>query len=196
MGAPSQNSSKNRELELLEVIERSPKINQRSLAKETQMALGLVNSCLKRLVRKGWVKIREVPGRRFLYYLTPQGMSEKSRLTYEYISYSVHFYGTARARCRALFQELVEKDVRRVAFLGKSDLAEIAYITLREYPIEFDGIFDVPEVQGASFLGHTVRSMEELKGDGVLAPTTIYTRIEPPDESFALDGAELIEIFK
>jgi DNA-binding MarR family transcriptional regulator len=75
-------------LELLEAIEEKSDVTQRRLARELGVALGLANSYLKRCERKGLVKIHKAPANRYLYYLTPKGFAEKSRLTAEYLSAS------------------------------------------------------------------------------------------------------------
>ena len=68
-------------LELLDAVGKRSDLSQRHLAHHMGVALGLANSYLKRCVRKGLIKITEVPANRYLYYLTPKGFTEKSRLT-------------------------------------------------------------------------------------------------------------------
>ena len=100
--------------------------SQRRIAEELGIALGLVNAYLKRCIRKGLVKVSEAPARRYAYYLTPQGFSEKSRLTLEYLSYSFSFFRQAKADCAQLFELAKERNFENLVLLGKSDLAEIA----------------------------------------------------------------------
>ncbi|MGL4729464.1 MAG: winged helix-turn-helix transcriptional regulator, partial [Bosea sp. (in: a-proteobacteria)] len=73
---------------LLASVEREAHVSQRKLASELGVALGLVNTYIKRCVKKGLIKVQEVPSRRYAYYLTPHGFAEKSRLTAEYLSWS------------------------------------------------------------------------------------------------------------
>jgi len=75
-------------LEILESIEKQDDLTQRHLANNLGVALGLANSYMKRCVRKGLIKVHQAPANRFLYYLTPKGFAEKSRLTTEYLSSS------------------------------------------------------------------------------------------------------------
>src|SRR6266568_2612239 len=89
-------------LGLLESVERDGGQSQRRLASELGIALGLVNAYLKRCVKKGLLKANQAPARRYVYYLTPQGFAEKSRLTVEYLSYSFRFFRQAKADCAAL----------------------------------------------------------------------------------------------
>ena len=91
-------------LGLLDAVEQNRAQSQRLLASELGIALGLVNAYLKRCIKKGLVKVRSAPARRYAYYLTPQGFAEKSRLTVEYLSYSFSFFRQAKTDCSELFQ--------------------------------------------------------------------------------------------
>ena len=82
-------------LGLLESVERDGAQSQRKLASDLGIALGLVNAYLKRCVKKGLLKIGQAPARRYAYYLTPHGFTEKSRLTVEYLSYSFTLFRRA-----------------------------------------------------------------------------------------------------
>src|SRR5215468_1487570 len=115
-------------LGLLESVERGGEQSQRRLASELGVALGLVNAYLKRCVRKGLVKMRQAPARRYAYYLTPNGFAEKSRLTIEYMSYSFALFRRAKADCMAVLKAARERGFVRIALIGASDLAEIAAI--------------------------------------------------------------------
>jgi len=92
-------------LSVLTSIERDSAITQRKLATELGIALGLANAYLRRCVRKGLVKMRQVPINRYAYYLTPQGLAEKSRLTAEYLAVSLDFFRRARTDCAALLRQ-------------------------------------------------------------------------------------------
>ena len=113
-------------LEILEAIEARSDVTQRHLARRTGTALGLTNSYLKRCVRKGLVKIHQAPANRYLYYLTPKGFAEKSRLTAQYLSVSLAFYRKAGDSCHDAFQRCEARGWKRVVLCGVSDLAEIA----------------------------------------------------------------------
>ena len=86
-------------LSVLTSIERDSSITQRKLANELGIALGLANAYLRRCVRKGLIKMSQVPLNRYAYYLTPQGFAEKSRLTAEYLAASFNFFRRARGDC-------------------------------------------------------------------------------------------------
>jgi DNA-binding MarR family transcriptional regulator len=127
-------------LGLLDAVERERAQSQRLLASELGIALGLVNAYLKRCIKKGLVKVRGAPARRYAYYLTPQGFAEKSRLTVEYLSYSFSFFRQAKTDCSGLFRLAKAGGVKKVLLAGQSDLAEIAALCALEHGIEIVGV--------------------------------------------------------
>jgi DNA-binding MarR family transcriptional regulator len=127
-------------LGLLDAVEQDRAQSQRVLASELGIALGLVNAYLKRCVKKGLVKVRGAPARRYAYYLTPQGFMEKSRLTVEYLSYSFGFFRQAKTDCSSLLSAAKASGVNKVLFAGQSDLAEIAALCAIEQGIELVGV--------------------------------------------------------
>jgi len=143
-------------LRILEEIEKNADFTQRQLAGQLNISLGLVNSFIKRLARKGYVKITTVPKNRLKYMLTPKGLAEKTRLTYEFIQYSFDFYKTARKRIKAILHTVEKDGVRRVVFYGGGDLAEIAHISLQETDLSMVAIVDDHQ-SGQKLLGHTIR---------------------------------------
>ena len=129
-------------LSVLTSIERDSTITQRKLARELGIALGLANAYLRRCVHKGLVKMRQVPLNRYVYYLTPQGFTEKSRLTAEYLSLSLDFFRRARSDCVTLFRQCEALGWQRVALYGAGDLAEIAILSAGETAVEVICVID------------------------------------------------------
>lgn len=127
-------------LGLLNAVAGSDAVTQRSVAKELGIALGLANAYLKRCVAKGYIKVTHAPANRYVYYLTPQGFLEKSRLTARYLSISFNFFREARRQCAAVFQVCAERRWRRVALWGAGDLVGIAVLCAGEFGIELVGV--------------------------------------------------------
>ena len=150
-------------LRILEEIERDDSQSQRELARKLDISLGLVNSFIKRLGHKGYFKITTIPKNRAKYILTPKGFAEKTRLTYEFIQYSFHFYKTARGKLKKLLSVLENDGVKSVVFYGASNLAEIAYVSLKETRLELIGIVDDFK-SGEKFLGFTTLHPSILSG--------------------------------
>lgn len=150
-------------LELLDAVGKNSGVSQRHLARQMGVALGLANSYLKRCIRKGFIKISEAPAHRYLYYLTPTGFSEKSRLTAKYLASSFHFYRRAGESCNEVFQGCELRHWRRIVLCGISDLAEIAVLRAQGRNIEIAGIYD-PHTDRRRFVDKPVwRKLEEIE---------------------------------
>jgi DNA-binding MarR family transcriptional regulator len=158
-----------RDLVLLTELERDGAVTQRSLATKLGVALGLTNLYLKRLARKGYIKITTIPSNRVRYLLTPQGFTEKSRLTYLYMQYSLTHYRDMRARLRHTLSHAAENGMKRVVIYGTGELAEMAYLSLREMSMILVGFVD--DSQRESFLSYPVwrpDALAEWEFDAVL----------------------------
>ena len=171
-----------RDLEILTAIEEGRPLTQRDLAQRLGVALGLTNLYLKRLATRGYIKIVEFPRKpaarkRLRYLLTPRGLAEKTRLTYEHMAHALALYRRARQILREFLAALPDNGMKRVALYGTGEAAEIAYLTLKEVGLEPVGIFT--REGGGTFLGAPVWPTSELMGkdlDGVIVAT-----FDPPE---------------
>ena len=198
-------------LGVLSAIEADAAISQRTLSNELGVALGLANAYLKRCVRKGYVKIQQVPRRRYTYYLTPQGFAEKTRLTGEYLTSSLQFFRRSRAQLNEIMTTCTSRGWRRIALAGASDIAEIATVTAHDHDVVLVGVIDgttekarfcgLPVVKRLKELGPVdaviltradgegaLRAVlaEEIGADRVLAPTLVeLAQMRRPSRSLA-----------
>lgn len=147
-----------RDLRLLEAVHEDSRVTQRGLASKLGIALGLANVYLKRMVHKGFIKVVNVQPNRISYLVTPRGIAEKARLTYEFMDYSLHLYGEVRQHLRAALQECAASG-KRVAIYGCGEAAELAYLSLKESGLEPVAVFD--KENGHDFLGMTVHPIAE-----------------------------------
>jgi DNA-binding MarR family transcriptional regulator len=148
-------------LDLLAALEADDEQTQRGLAQRMGVALGLTNAYLRRAVRKGLVKVRQAPARRFAYYLTPQGFAEKARLTREYLRDSFGFFRRARAECDDLLRQAAAHGHRRILLVGGGELAEIAVLAAGEHDIALVAVLD-PARNAGRFHGIPVaRTLDE-----------------------------------
>ncbi|MCW8914455.1 MAG: hypothetical protein OQK24_01230 [Magnetovibrio sp.] len=127
-------------LSLLSTLEEGESTTQRGLASRVGVALGFTNSLLKRAVRKGLVKVKEAPTKRYMYYVTPKGFSEKSRLVAQYLSTSLSFFRRARNEYSELYKQAEELGHKRVLLYGVSELAEIAILSAIESSVEVKAV--------------------------------------------------------
>jgi DNA-binding MarR family transcriptional regulator len=150
-----------RDLAILKEIESAPQVTQRGLAQKLGIALGLTNLYLKRLARKGYIKVTTIPSHRVKYLLTPQGLAEKTRLTYEYMQYSFTLFRQSRQFLREQFTALAEAGKKRVVFVGVGEAAELADLTLRELGLELVAVAD-DVAAGTRFLDHEVIPLDTV----------------------------------
>lgn len=147
-----------RDLRLLEAVHEDSRVTQRGMAKKLGIALGLANIYLKRMIHKGYIKCVNVQPNRISYLITPRGIAEKARLTYEFMDYSLHLYGEVRQHLREAMQDCAAEG-KRVAIYGSGEAAELAYLSLKETGMEPVAIFD--RDGGREFLGMPVRPIAE-----------------------------------
>ncbi len=157
-----ENQDSYKSLLLLDEIAKGEQLSQRDLSKKLNIALGLVNSYIKNLVSKGYITVKAIPAKRYAYYLTPTGFAEKTRLTYHHLQNFTNLYREARRDFKGLFEELCKAGVKRIAFAGADESAEIAYLSLQEFDIAFAGIVD-DERSGKNFFKHKIMPLEKIK---------------------------------
>ena len=168
-----------RELTVLEAVEQDRHITQRHLAAKLGVALGLTHIYLKRLIRKGYIKCVNVQSNRLLYLITPQGIAEKTRLTYEFMDYSLHLYREVRGHLSEVLRPCRDAGARRIAVYGIGEAAELAYLSLKEQGLEPVAIFTAEG--GGTFLGMPIRPLSDTAD--VPFDRVIVATLAKPDPS-------------
>jgi len=166
-----------RDLQFLEELEKTPNLSQRELSHKFGIALGVTNACLKRMARRGWIRLGKIPPRRIGYFLTPKGFAEKARLTMTFLSYNIHHYSRLKSMIGEKFLEMASQGVRRVIFYGVSEEMEVAYVTLQGTGMELVAIVDDNDrVKGKNILGKKAQDSCEigsLKADAILVTSIL-----------------------
>jgi len=174
-------------LGVLTAVERDANTSQRGISRELDVALGLANAYLKRCVRKGYIKIKQVPRRRYVYYLTPRGFAEKSRLAGQYFTASFTFFRRARAQMSELMGDCDRLGWHKIAFAGISELAEVGVICAHDYPIRVVAVID-PTRAGEKFCGLPVVASAAVCGP---VDAIIVTDLTKPDQVIRSMGDEV-----
>jgi len=159
---PAKSSDDYRSFLLLDEISKGNELTQRDLSKSLGVALGLVNSYVKNLVSKGYVTVSQIPRKRFKYYLTPSGLAEKTRLTYQHLQNFTNLYRLARRDFHLLFNHLQNSNIKNIVFCGVDEITEIAFLSLKETELRIAGIVDITNA-GRNFFGQDVFAMEEIR---------------------------------
>ena len=94
---------------ILRLIDSTPEMTQRELARETGVSLGKVNYLLKALVEKGFIKARNFRNSNskwaYLYALTPSGIEHRTRLTFEFLKRKNREFNELKAEIEELEAE-------------------------------------------------------------------------------------------
>jgi DNA-binding MarR family transcriptional regulator len=170
-------SNEIRDLRLLEELEKNPIVSQRELSHKFGIALGVTNACLKRMARKGLIRIRGFNHRKIGYYLTPKGFAEKAKLTLNLISHIVQHYSELKKIISQRLLEVQRDGLQRIVFYGVSDEMEVAYITLQGVNLKLVGIVEDDEkVTPQIIFGYElepVSRINELRPDCVLVTSLV-----------------------
>ncbi|MBN1104370.1 MAG: winged helix-turn-helix transcriptional regulator [Deltaproteobacteria bacterium] len=149
-------------LRLMGEIDRVENHSQRELSKSLDISLGLVNTFLKRLVNKGYFKVKTMPRNRVKYFLTPEGLARKSKLTAEFLRYSLNFYRDIKHLLLEKYSEMEERNVKSILFCGAGEVAELAYLYLQLSQVQLVGIIDERQ-QGKSFFHFKISGLDRLE---------------------------------
>jgi len=157
-------SDRIRDLWLLEELEKNPIISQRDLSRKFNIALGATNACIRRMVRKEWIQIRDLNHRRIGYYLTPKGYSEIAKLAPQVISFTLQHYSELKKIIFARFLEIQRNGMQRIVFYGVSNEMEVAYLTLQGMNLKLVGIVEDDEkFQPDIVLGYEIERVSRVK---------------------------------
>lgn len=140
------NAEITRELSLLEHIEADPDINQSTLAATLGIAVGTVNWHLKRMVAKGYVKVKRAERKKLRYIITPEGLAFRARLTVDYIEQSFILYRRTRTRAREQVKRLRDSGHTAVRIIGEGDIADVCRLTCLEMGVAMVEDEDVPQL--------------------------------------------------
>lgn len=152
-----------RDLQLLREIASRSSVTQRSLAKRYGLALGLTNFLIRRLITKGYVKIVNLERKRLRYLITPRGLAEKARLSYDYLEYSLYFYREIRAFLTRALSVIAQTPGARIVLYGTSEVAEVACLILQEEGVDLVAVIEDEPDSRRTLVNNPVRPLEALR---------------------------------
>ena len=127
-----EDSLNEREFELVNIVGAELGANQRDLSKQLDISLGMTNMLIRRLVSKGYIRIRQLNKKKTQYILTPKGFAEKYLKSVHYTLKTIRSIGLIRNQLNVIIQGLYNKGERVFFIFGNSDLAELVEMTLRQ----------------------------------------------------------------
>jgi DNA-binding MarR family transcriptional regulator len=154
----TENPEATREMILLEQIENDPNVTQASLATKLGVAVGTVNWHIKRMIAKGYVKVKRAERRKLRYIITPEGITFRARLTVDYIEQSFVLYRNIRRHVRDLLSEIKHAGLDHVRIetitaiddpkmaTQSNDIADVCRLTCMEQGIKISQDIDCPVI--------------------------------------------------
>lgn len=174
------------ELRVLELIEERDKLTQRGVAADLEIAIGMANSLIKRLVLKGYIKIKDMPSSRYSYYLTPRGFLAKSQLVSKYIANSVKFFGEVRRDFETIAIHVAKSKHQSVGCVGTGEILEIAQMVFQSHNVKTRFVVDVlGHLEGRHYKDLSEVPPELLDGIDCL----VITESERPHRAFEIVSA-------
>lgn len=123
---------------LLTTLAENPESTQRDLATEMGISLGMMVNYMKSCIRKGFIRSKQVAPRRWAYFVTPKGFSEKSRMVSGYLYRAMTFFRDTRAQLEELFSQCQKQGIQKIAMVGTGDVAEIALLVSQGFAIHLE----------------------------------------------------------
>ncbi|MCP4176861.1 MAG: hypothetical protein GY756_03770 [bacterium] len=170
------------ELEILKHVEGTPTLNNRIAAAKLGCSVKLAHTLLKKMVLKGLLNVQKLNSRHWEYFLTSKGITEKVKLTYEFLEFSMQFYNEARKKSSQVCKDIADKDIRNVGLIGTGDLAEIVYLGIKEWNLNLTEVFGESH---DTFLGHPTKPFSNLSNslsDNLIV--CIYDKSHPMTKSY------------
>ena len=164
-----------RTLTLFNTVESSSEINQRQLARELDVSLGLTNTYFQRVLKKGWIRAKKVKPRRWLYFLTPQGALEKSRLSLSYLHRTLNSFRELKSKGDEHLHILSKKWVRGIHLCGEDDLTEVLSYCFSGFEIELLSVIPEKDLL-ADCLQNEKPALPELKSDELILLASLEHR--------------------
>lgn len=157
--------NEHRELALLEQISVDPDATQATLASQLGVAVGTINWHLKRLIDKGYVKVRRAERRKLRYIITPEGIALRAKLAIDYIQTSMSLYRLVRERSLKAIQLLRKSGFHQVRIVGEGEVAEICRLTCLEQNVQITDVGEKVPVFRINELKIHVDFMEEQSNE-------------------------------
>jgi DNA-binding MarR family transcriptional regulator len=177
-----------RTLTLFNNVESRPEINQRQLSRELDVSLGLTNTYFQRVLKKGWIQAQQVKPRRWLYFLTPKGALEKSRLSLSYLQRTLNSFRELKSKGDEHLRILSKKGVLGIHLCGEDDLTEVLSYCFSGFEIELLSVISEKDLlEYAEQGGNPV--LPELKSGELILLASLEHRI-PLTELLAQQGLQ------
>lgn len=121
----SQNTLAEKEFLLIQEISRNPDATQRHLSESLGLSLGTTNLLIRRMARKGLLKVQQLDWKRTRYLLTLEGALEKSRKAYRYTLYTFRIFRQIQENIASVLTQEHTKGRRDFVLVADHELLEL-----------------------------------------------------------------------
>lgn len=120
-----------KELKIIETLAEDKSITQREISRKVGISLGMVNIILKKLARRGYVKVRRMNRRSLEYVLTPKGFAEKAKKSYRYFRNTLASLKEMKRKIQSVVLLECSKGRKNFIILGNGELADVVELSLK-----------------------------------------------------------------
>jgi len=120
-----------KEFAIIREISNNHQPSQRLIAQRTGFSLGLTNIIIKRLIKKGYLKISTIPPRRIQYILTPKGFAEKAQKSYHFTLRTVTLIKAINENIQEIITDEYVKGAREFSVCGNGELSALTEIAFQ-----------------------------------------------------------------
>lgn len=117
-----------KEYKVIDIIHENSNYSQRDISEKAGFSLGLTNIILKKLIEKGFLKIKHFDKKRFLYLLTPRAISEKTKKSYKFVKKTIESISRMKTISIVEIEKKLKKGFTEFVIIGENELADIAEI--------------------------------------------------------------------
>ena len=121
-----------KEYRVIDEVSKNNRLTQREVSRKVGISLGMANLILKRLARRGYIKVKGLNRRGLEYVLTPKGFAQKTEKSYRYFLTTINLLKKTKRKVQELVSEEYSRGQRKFIILGKGELADLIEISLRD----------------------------------------------------------------
>ena len=154
-----------REFELINIVGANLGANQRNLSQLMNLSLGMTNMLIRRLISKGYIRIKQLNKKKVEYMLTPKGFSEKVQKSIKYTLKTIHSISLIKNHTKDIILKSYEKGERDFYVLGSSDLAALIEMAIRDTHLENYKISHIKELPRNKMEGLVLICQEDVRVD-------------------------------
>ncbi|MHC4267288.1 MAG: winged helix-turn-helix transcriptional regulator [Planctomycetota bacterium] len=154
------------DFQILKTIEADSSVSQRQLSSQMQLNVASVNFAIKVLIQKGYIMKTGENLRRTKYYITPDGMREKTKLAYKSFGRNIQYLNEIRKDIESQILMATNGRDASIAIYGACEISEIVYMVISKMGLKFLGFFlDDSNITNEKVFDYSVQETKKLRSD-------------------------------